>query len=298
MLDTKTIELSRDLEGKEKVEYGFSLISEFEKLEQEGHIKIIHKDLNNTNIGALAVDTFYEGEKKAKKSRYKPKGYRKGNIFNFALGMNHGGMNFKTKEDGNKHVWIEADIFLKCELWKYTWNIQENKTVNGESNWYVTTKGDNQQKIFMHRLIKSCLYGEQAIVDMYIDHIEHDGLDNRLIKIRRTTPEGNRNNVDKVLGISQHKETEIYYLDEYIYQEQYFNYALFDIKINVERPEPMKDLIKLQQKVIEYYKELDRANKELANNPDYIKYLENERKELESYIEESLQEDTGQATKD
>jgi hypothetical protein len=64
MLDTRTIELSRNLEGKAKIEYGFSLVSEFEKLEQEGHIKIIDKKLD-TNIGILTVDTFYEGKKKA-----------------------------------------------------------------------------------------------------------------------------------------------------------------------------------------------------------------------------------------
>ena len=75
MLDTRTIELSRGFKGKEKIDYGFSLISEFERLEQEGHIKIIDKKLD-TRIGILTVDTFYEGEKRTKKSKYRPMGYR------------------------------------------------------------------------------------------------------------------------------------------------------------------------------------------------------------------------------
>lgn len=278
MLDTRTIELSRNLEGKAKIEYGFSLVSEFEKLEQEGHIKIIDKKLD-TNIGILTVDTFYEGKKKAQKSRYRPKGYRKGNMFFFVLGGVSGTLSIK-----NRTVFIEPDIFLKCELWKYTWNVEQYNT-----NWYATTK-DKGKKIFMHRLIKSGLYGNESIEGKDIDHIGHYGLDNRLEHIRKATRQENIDNKDAIQEIKQNKVTKMYYLDDMISEENYLYYDLFDIKINIERPEPMKDLIELQQKVIEYYKELDRANEKLENNPLYLKWINGEvDDELEAYLERNFE---------
>lgn len=274
MLDTRTIELSRNLEGKAKIEYGFSLVSEFEKLEQEGHIKIIDKKLD-TNIGILTVDTFYEGKKKAQKSRYRPKGYRKGNTFFFALGGVSGTLSIK-----NRTVFIEPDVFLKCELWKYTWNVEKYRT-----NWYATAKYKGT-KIFMHRLIKGCMNGEKAIEGMDIDHINHNGLDNRLKNIRITTRQENVDNKDTVPWIKHNKETDMYELEDYIIIENYFYYKLFDIKVNVSRPEPMEDLIELQQKAIEYYKELERANEELENNPMFIKWCKGDFTDgLEKYLE-------------
>lgn len=271
MIDTKTIELSRNLKGKEKIDYGFSLVDEFEKLEQQGHIKIIDRKLDS-NIGILTVDTSRKGDKSRK-------GYRKGNIYYFMLGGVAGTLSIK-----NRTVFIEPDIFLKCELWKYTWNIEQYNT-----NWYVTAKHKGK-KIFMHRLIKGCLYGKESIKGMDIDHISHDGLDNRFVKIRTATRGENSNNRDIVQYIKDNKETGMYELENYIPLESYLYYDLFDIKINIKRPEPMKDLIELQQKVIEYYKELDRANEKLENNPLYLKWINGEvDDELEAYLERNFE---------
>ena len=288
MLDTKTIEQSRKLEGREKIIYGLNLINEFEKLEQEGHIKIIDKRLD-TSIGILTIDTFDEGITKAKKSRYRPKGYRKGNIVYFSLGMNHGNIIIETKE-GNKIIYFEVDVFLKCKLWKYTWNVELRKNKEKEDNWYAVTG-----KKYMHRIIKGCMNGEKAIEGMDIDHINHDGLNNRLENIRIATRQENVDNKDTILGILHNKETGMYEYNDWI-STLYFDE--FGIDFNIDYPEPEKDFLVMQGKVKEFQKEYERANKELRENPDYIKYLENQRKELDNYIKERLQEDTGQATRD
>lgn len=278
MLDTRTIELSRGFKGKEKIDYGFSLISEFERLEQEGHIKIIDKKLD-TRIGILTVDTFYEGEKRTKKSKYRPKGYRKGNIFFFTLGGVSGNLLIK-----NKTVFIEPDIFLKCELWKHTWNVEQYDT-----NWYATTK-DKGKKIFMHRLIKNGLYGNESIEGKDVDHIGHYGLDNRLESIRKATRQENVDNKDAVPHIKHNKITDMYYLENNLQLENYFLYDMCDIQIKVERPEPMEDFLEFQQKVKEYLKELDRVDAELENNPLYIRFQNRDfDDEFEELLERNLE---------
>ena len=142
----------------------------------------------------------------------------------------------------------------------------------------------------MHRLIKSGLYGNESIEGKDIDHIGHYGLDNRLEHIRKATRQENKDNKDAIQEIKQNKVTKMYYLDDMIPEEKYLYYDLFDIKINIERPEPMKDLIELQQKVIEYYKELDRANEKLENNPLYLKWINGEvDDELEAYLERNFE---------
>ena len=206
-------------------------------------------------LSTLTVDTSFKGNGKKVKGKYNRVGTRKGNIFHFVLGKIDGSLICR-----NRVIHIEPDVFLKCELWKYTWNIDQ-----GITNSYAATK-KGKDVIYMHRLIKNCLYDEESIVDMEIDHIEHDGLDNRVGKIRTVIAQENNDNKDTVRGIVWNEGTGSYHLEESLIGQNPSYFKLFHIKFDMERPEPMEDFLEFQNNVIEYKEKLDTANSKLEEH--------------------------------
>lgn len=89
---------------------------------------------------------------------------------------------------GEKHVLIDIEDIDTIK--KYRWHVHLNKTNQNtfyaEAEDYISKK--ERHTIKMHRIILNCPK------DMVVDHINHDGLDNRKDNLRICTRRENSNN--------------------------------------------------------------------------------------------------------
>lgn len=84
--------------------------------------------------------------------------------------------NEKVKVDDSDYEYLSS----------FSWCFMKNKWSGG----YVTRK-DNRKTVYMHRMIMNAKKGEQ------VDHINHDGLDNRRSNLRIVTQHQNNGNLRK-----------------------------------------------------------------------------------------------------
>lgn len=111
----------------------------------------------------------------------------------------------KIKLGGNKGLFtvVDKEDHKTFNLGFYRWVPQI-----GYSTFYAKTWKDGKL-IYLHRLIMGLL---DAPTSVYVDHIDHDGLNNSRINLRITNNKGNQGNSRKIL-----QKTSIYkgvYLDK------------------------------------------------------------------------------------
>lgn len=113
----------------------------------------------------------------------------------------------------NKKVLIDIDDYEKIK--KYTWHLVPGKMKNYTVFYAVATiDGGKSKGLRMHRYITNCPDG------MVVDHINHNGLDNRKSNLRICTPQQNQLNkipTTEYPGI----KTEIYYRYVVVHRGKY-----------------------------------------------------------------------------
>ena len=86
----------------------------------------------------------------------------------------------KSKIYGIKSVKIDLEDVEKCK--KYTWSL-----VYAKDRFYISN-GSKKQKIYLHRYIMDCPS------NMFVDHKNNDGLDNRKVNMQIVTRKENNEN--------------------------------------------------------------------------------------------------------
>ena len=100
---------------------------------------------------------------------------------------------------GVKNIIIDIEDLDKVT--KYHWNCRAEKVNN---NFYAIAHGEGNKTVLIHRLIMNCPSGK------VIDHINHDGLDNRKSNLRICEHYENMQNV-KSKGYYRNKDTNKWY---------------------------------------------------------------------------------------
>ncbi len=80
------------------------------------------------------------------------------------------------------------------ELSKYNWS-----ALRGGSGVYYARRKKDKKMLIMHRIILNAKYGEM------VDHINHNGLDNRKENLRICTNSQNQMNRKRNIGVSKYK---------------------------------------------------------------------------------------------
>lgn len=127
---------------------------------------------------------------------------------------------------------IQSKLHYDSETGIFTWKIsgygiRKNKQAGGLSPDGYKTIMINGKNYMAHRLVWLYVYGEFPI--NYIDHINHNKLDNRLINLRHATNSENQQNRNlpashnKVgfLGVIKRKERNTYHGQVYVNKKCY-----------------------------------------------------------------------------
>ena len=83
---------------------------------------------------------------------------------------------------------VDAEDYEELAAHKWHISVSSNKTI------YVSRTCSNRKKVLMHRIITNCP------CDKIVDHINHDGLDNRKSNLRICDKRGNMINTKKIRG--------------------------------------------------------------------------------------------------
>lgn len=133
---------------------------------------------------------------------------------------------------GNKKVLIDKEDYEKIK--KYNWHLQFGKMKN-YTVFYASASLKGCKSMRMHRYIMNC---EENLV---IDHINHNGLDNRKSNLRICTP--HQNNLNKIpLKEYSGIKTEVYYRYVVTHRGEYLGtYKRFEDAYKVKKTAEAQD---------------------------------------------------------
>lgn len=86
---------------------------------------------------------------------------------------------------------VDEDDYQKFELWKYKWY---PKVLRYTTYIHANKRGEKGKDISLHRLIMGLL---DASASVFVDHIDHNGLNNSKTNLRITDSNGNNRNALK-----------------------------------------------------------------------------------------------------
>jgi hypothetical protein len=92
----------------------------------------------------------------------------------------------------NKYVIIDS---VDRDLENFNWSTRHNKSKANE-NWYVGRR-KNKKLVHMHRVIMERILGRELFTNEYVDHIDHNGLNNGRSNLRLATFSENLQNKRK-----------------------------------------------------------------------------------------------------
>lgn len=82
---------------------------------------------------------------------------------------------------------VDEIIYYRFELYKFKWTMD-----NSENYAYTRING---KKVYMHRYIMEKVYGEDALKNKMVDHLNHERFNNTLENLRIVTAKENRENI-------------------------------------------------------------------------------------------------------
>lgn len=136
--------------------------------------------------------------------------FRKGN--EYILHKDYAEIIINSKKYGRKLVKIDLDDIEKCK--QYTWSL-----VYSKGRFYINN-GLKSQRISLHRYIMYCP------INMFVDHKNNDGLDNRKSNLQIVTRKQNnenrklaKNNKTGVTGVHWNKTIKRYVVKVYVNKE-------------------------------------------------------------------------------
>ena len=115
----------------------------------------------------------------------------------------------KLSGDNNLFTIVDEDDYRTLRLWDYKWF-----RIIGRTTTYVASK-KNGKTIYLHRLIMGL---QNAPGSVYVDHIDHNGLNNYKTNLRATDNTGNQRNAHKRIsarnsstykGITRHPDNKM-----------------------------------------------------------------------------------------